>query len=148
MAKPVETTEHYIRRGNKRSAEAFGICVDRLCYALRYLDDRSKLNGSPLARLAYVERLAKEKHNGQLLPRGLALRQLILSCVDHIVREVRGESGLSRACQYLQLRVKGFSCKQISNEMGLSREHISRVYRKKALGLLTERFLYMIDGDR
>jgi len=33
----------------------------RVWHALRHLDDRSVLNQSPLARLAYVQRLAKKE---------------------------------------------------------------------------------------
>ena len=126
---------------------AFETCARRLGYTLRYLCDRSKLNSSPLARLACVERLAKNRYDGHVLPRGLALRELILSCVNQVTNDAGKDPGLSRACQYLHLRATGLSCRQISDQMHLSREHVSRFYRRKALALLTERFLSMIDGD-
>ncbi len=140
------TEQHNLRRSQDRSREDLEIWVNRVSYALRHLDDRSKLNASPLARLAYVERIAKEEYEGHVLPRGLALRQLLLACVDRIVNEVGREPGLSKACRYLHLRVAGLSCRQISDEIGLSREHISRVYRRKALELLAEQFLYIVNG--
>ena len=142
-----KTTEHSLRRGKTKPPEAFDICVSRLGYALRHIDDRSKLNGSPLAGLAYVKRLAEEEYRGHILPRGLALRQLILSCVEDVVSDVGKDGGLSRSCRYLRLRTAGFSCNQIGKEMGLSREHVSRFYRRKALELLTERFLATINSD-
>jgi hypothetical protein len=67
---------------------AFDIWVSRIGYALRHLEDRSKLNSSPLVGLAYVKRLAEEEYQGHILPRGLALRQLILSCVQDVVSDV------------------------------------------------------------
>ena len=95
--------------------------VARVGHALRNLDVRSALNRSHLARLAYVERLA---------------------------RDLGGEPALSRACQYLILLKEGLSCQQISHELGLSREHVSRVYRRKALELLTQEFLSTIKNGR
>ena len=116
----------------------------RVDQALRNLGDRSVLNRSPLAKLTYVERLAAEQYKGHLLPRGLALHDLFISCIKKISAEVSSEPGLTRACNYLELLVKGLSCTEISKQLGLSREHVSRVYRKKAVELVTEEFLSTI----
>lgn len=102
----------------------------------------------PLARLAYVERLARERYKGHLLPRGLALRQLLIDCVERVVRDLSSERALSRVCQYLVLSKEGLSCQRISKELGLSREHVSRVYRRRALELLTQEFLLVIKKGR
>ena len=116
----------------------------RVDHALRNIGDRSALNRSPLAKLAYIEKLASERYNGHLLPRGLALHNTLLACVEKILEELGSEPKLARACNYLQLLAKGFSCKEISRQLGLSREHVSRVYRKKALELFTEEFLSIV----
>ncbi|UCG82571.1 MAG: hypothetical protein JSW38_10295 [Dehalococcoidia bacterium] len=116
----------------------------RIAYALKHLGDRSILNCSPLARLAYIDRLAREQYKGHLLPRGLALHDALISCVETVLREVGNERGLVRACAYLKLLVEGRSCAEISKQIGLSREHVSRIYRKKAVELVTEEFLYTI----
>jgi hypothetical protein len=115
--------------------------VIRVGYALRNLDDRSVLNRSPLARLTYVDRLVRERYSNHILPRGLALREVLVECVGRVVNELSKEPGLSRACRYLNLLKQGLSCRQISSELGLSREHVSRVYRLKALELVTTEFL-------
>jgi AraC-like DNA-binding protein len=115
-------------------------------HALRYLDDLSKLNQSPLARLTYVERLAKNEYYGCILPRGQALRQLLLVCIEQVMSDGSEEHCLLKACQYLQLRRNGYGCQQISAEMGLSREHVSRHYRKQALDLVLESFLHRIEN--
>lgn len=69
-----------------RGYRLFGLLTHtpRVGHALRNLDDRSLLNRSPLARLAYVERLARERYCGHLLPRGLALRELLIACVERV----------------------------------------------------------------
>ena len=136
--KPVK---QYSRRGKDTSGETFDLWVGKVAYALNNLDDRSMLNRSSLAHLEYVKRMAREKYGSHLLPRGFALREILLECIDKVVSEVGSEPGLSRACQYLELLTRGLTRRQISSQIGLSREHTSRVYRKKALELLTEEFL-------
>jgi hypothetical protein len=125
----------------KKDAAADEQWVARIGHALRNLDDRSILNRSPLARLTYVDKAAKEEYKGHILPRGLALRDLLPACVNSVIDDMSGEAPSSRACQYLVLLKQGLSCQQISEELGLSREHVSRVYRRKALELVTEEFI-------
>lgn len=112
----------------------------RVAYALRHFGDRSVLNRSPLARLAHIERLAAEQYSGRLLPRGLALHDTLSACVDKVLTELNDEPALARACTYLQLLLQDKTCREISRQLGLSREHVSRLYRKRALELVTEEF--------
>ena len=120
----------------------------RIEYALRHLGDRSVLNSSPLARLTYVETLASEQYSGHLLPRGLALHDMLIRCVKRVSTELSNEPGLTKACKSLELISNGATCREISKQLGLSREHISRVYRKKAIELVTEQFLYLVNNVR
>ena len=109
--------------------------------ALRNLPDRAALNRSPLARLSYVERLASERYGGRLMARGLALREVLGACVDRVLSDLGNEKALHRERDYLELLRDGLSCREASKRLGLSREHVSRTYRKRALQLLTEVFL-------
>lgn len=129
-----------LNRGSTQS----GDWHQRVAYALRHFGDRTVLNRSPMARLAYIERLAATQYSGRLLPRGLALHDMLLACVDKILTELRNDPALARACTYLQLTLQGKTCKEISKELGLSREHVSRVYRQKAIELVTEEFLHTV----
>ena len=113
----------------------------RVGEALRNLPDRSALNRSPLARLAYVERLANERYGGRLMARGLALRETLGGCVDLVLSDIADEKGLDREREYIACLRDGLSCKEASRRLGLSREHVSRTYRRRALLLLTETFL-------
>ena len=119
----------------------------RMGYAICYLNDLSKLNQSSLSRLVYVDRLAKNKYHGCILPRGRALRQLLLASINQVTEEVGQEPSLRKACQYLQLRADGHSCQEISAQMGLSREHISRHHRRIALNLAAEAFLNHVENN-
>jgi CRP-like cAMP-binding protein len=78
----------------------------------------------------------------------LALREVVLACVQKISSELGNEPGLARCCRYLELLSEGMTCRQISEQLGLSREHVSRVYRRKALELVTEEFLATIGNGR
>jgi len=112
----------------------------RLDVALKTINDRSALNRNSLADIAYIGKLASESYRGHLFPRGLALHDTLLTCIEKISTELGNEAGLTRACTYLQLITEGLSCKEIARQLGLSREHTSRVYRRKALELLIEEF--------
>jgi hypothetical protein len=116
----------------------------RVGYALRNINDRYTLNKSPLAKIAYVKELAKQQYNGHLLPNGLALRNILSGCVEKILDDLCNEPALQRECKYLELTRNSLSCNQISIEMGLSREHVSRVYRKNAMEILASQFLSTI----
>jgi hypothetical protein len=130
------------------SAEAFNTWVTRVEYALNNLNDRSVLNSSPLAHLTYVEKMAKEKYYSHVLPRGLALHDVLLSCVQKISSELGNEPRLARCCKYVELLSEGINCRQISKQLGIPREHVSRVYRKKAIELVTEEFLSTVNNSK
>jgi CRP-like cAMP-binding protein len=115
--------------------------VSRIGHALRNLDDRSVLNRSPLVRITCVERIARERYGNHILPKGLALREVLVECVEKVVNDLSDEPALSRVCRYLVLLKKGLSCKQISAELGLSREHVSRIYRRRALEIVATEFI-------
>jgi len=129
-------------------ATSLDVWQQRVEHALRHLGDRSLLNRSPLARLSYIESLSAERYSGHLLPRGLALHDMLITCVERVSNELSNEPGLAKACIYLKLVTNGATCREISKQLGLSREHISRVYRKKAIELVTEEFLSMVNKGK
>jgi len=75
------------------------------------------------------------------MARGLALREVLGACVDRVLSDLGNEKALHRERDYLELLRDGLSCREASKRLGLSREHVSRTYRKRALQLLTEVFL-------
>ena len=113
----------------------------RVAYALRYIDDRIMLNRSSLSRLAHIRRLADERYNGRLLPRGLALQQVLIESAQKVIAELDSEPALAKTRVYLDLLMKGYQAKEISRQLGLSREHVARTYRRNAIDLVTEEFL-------
>jgi DNA-binding NarL/FixJ family response regulator len=118
-----------------------------MAYALKNIGDRVLLSRTSLAKLTYIERMASEdRYCSHLFPRGLALHDVLIACVDKVCKELVKEAKHTRACNYLRLVVEGFSCREIGKQLGLSREHVSRVYRKKAIELVTEEFIATLNS--
>jgi len=136
------------QRSKRRSQFDCHEWENRVGHALKNLGNRSILNRSQLARLEYIERLAVEEYAGHTLPRGLALHDTLLTCLEKVASELGNEPGLARACQYLHLLSEGLSCSEISRRFGLSREHVSRIYRRKAIELVTEEFLSIVRNGK
>jgi hypothetical protein len=81
-------------------------------------------------------------HNA--LVRGLALKHTLIDCVDRIILELNGEPGLTKTCQFLKLIKEGYNVTATSRSLSLSREHVSRIYKRKAVELVTQEFLLII----
>jgi len=132
----------------KAQQQGFNKLVDNVAYCLRHLDDRIMLNRSPLAKRTYMRKLAKKYYVKHVLPCGFALQELLGYCIKKLTEELGNDPILGRHCKYLSLVQKGLSQKQISKELGLSREHVSRVYRPKATELLAEELLHVIKAGQ
>lgn len=118
----------------------------RVAWAVRNLDDLIALDQSPLAKLVFVEKHAADHYQGRLCSRGLALRDLITESLGEVISETAG-NGLSRLHDLLDMLRNGLTISQASREIGLCREHVSRVYAKQAFRLVTERFLSTGERD-
>lgn len=112
----------------------------KLDIALKSIHDLSALNRNPLSRIKLIEKIAMAKYRNRILPRGLALREVLQNCIKKIITDTAGEAALIRERHYLDMSLKGMSRKSISQELHLSREHVSRYYRKSALALLANEF--------
>ena len=140
------TTNPATRGSRKKPGRVpFEVMIPRVASAVRNLDDLIALDLSPLAKLGFVERYAADHYQDRSCSKGLALRDLIKESLDDIISETAG-NGLPRLHDLLDMLRNGLNISQASREMGLSREHVSRVYAKQAFRLVTERFLSM--GER
>ncbi len=141
------TTNPTTRESRKKPGRVpFEMMMWRVASAVRNLDDLIALDQSPLAKLGFVEKHAADHYQDRLCSRGLALRDLITESLDDIISETAG-NGLSRLHDLLGMLRNGLTISQASREMGLSREHVSRVYAKQAFRLVTEQFLSMGERD-
>jgi len=75
----------------------------RARYVLRHLDDPITLNRSPLCRLAALENLAKTKYSESIVPRGRALHELAMSCLQEIEEELDGHAGVAKLKAFVTL---------------------------------------------
>lgn len=103
-----------VTRTQSGNTEKGGVAYDQwvamVGYALHNLDGRSVLNRTSLAWLTYVEQLARERYGGHILPCGLALRELLISCVNRVINYLNGEPTPSRVCQCLAMLKQGLNC--------------------------------------
>lgn len=91
---------------------------------LRDLDRPMRLRRSPLVKLPGVLRFAKRRHPDN--PHGcvLALQELLMRAVDVSLPALS-----SRERRFLERYASGESIAAIGREMGMSRSHLSSVYR-------------------
>ena len=127
--------------GNRRKRVSSEMWCDRVWYSLKHLDDLIALNYSPLTRLTYIERIAEEKYKNEALARARALRNTTNLCIDRLLKELENEASSAKEVQYLKLIRRGLNNSQIAKELGLTREHVSKVYRNKTIQLVTQEFL-------
>jgi hypothetical protein len=97
---------------------------------------------------ATILKRAISEFKGNALARGLALKHTLIDCVDRIILEMSGEPGLAKTCQFLKLIKEGHSVTAISKSLSLSREHVTRIYKRKAIELVTQEFLNTIGHSR
>lgn len=105
----------------RRSLAQWARLVDE---CLRHLDDPVRLRQSPLARLAGVGAYARRQH--PLNPHGevLALQELLCQAVDVSLPALP-----PRKREFLDRYARGEPIAAIARAMGMSRPHLSRVYR-------------------
>ena len=108
-------------RAGRRSLAEWARLVDE---CLRHLDDPVHLRQSPLARLAGVGAYARRQH--PLNPHGevLALQELLCQAVDVSLPALP-----PRKREFLDRYARGETIAAIARAMGMSRPHLSRVYR-------------------
>ncbi len=147
MVKELDTLK---QPSNTRGKEPVSINLweSRVEHALKNLYDRDILNRNTLSRIPYINDFAERQYSTHVLPRGLALRDILLDCVENVIADLHDDVAMEKACIYLDLLSKGYSCNEISRQLALSREHVSRVYRKKAIMLVTEEFQSLVKNVR
>ncbi|NQT73102.1 MAG: hypothetical protein HQ553_10115 [Chloroflexi bacterium] len=124
---------------HRRGPKSFDERVNWIAITLRNLGDLIALEDSPLANLPFVE-AAATIYSNRCYARGIALRDMLRRALDEIIQETR-EDGLSIISQVLQGIRDRKTLTGIAEELGLSREHVSRVYAKRGFELVTRRFL-------
>lgn len=116
----------------------------RIDHALRHIDDRVELNRNPLVRLPVIQDLAHARYANCVHPCAVALRHIVRRAVDETLADLQEEPGLGRLRQFLHLYASGSSVKNASAELGLSREHCSRVLKKQVVLFVAEKFSYLV----
>lgn len=125
------------KRGRKSGQEE----IRNVGSALKNLQEVEFLEQSSLGRLPAVRQLAETEYRQASFPTALALRRLLLQAVRDVMRELGEMQRYQREIKFLQKYIAGESVAKISRGLGLSREHVSRTVRPRALGLVARVFL-------
>jgi hypothetical protein len=117
----------------------------RIDHALRHIDDRIELNRNPLVRLPFIQDLAHARYSDCVHPCAVALRHVVRRAVDETLADLQEEErGMRRLRQFLHLYASGSSVKAASKQLGLSREHCSRVLKKQVVLFVAEKFSRLV----
>jgi hypothetical protein len=108
--------------------------------ALHHILDRDELSRNPLAQLPIIDYLVDRYYKDHIFPRGIALHSLFSACINKIYTELKDDPKNSRVGIYLKRRLEGLSCNKVSQDLELTREHVSRTVRIKAIRILAEVF--------
>jgi hypothetical protein len=113
----------------------------RARYILRHLDDPITLQRSPLCRLVVLEKLAKEKYSDSIVPRGRALHELAMSCLQEIESELDGHAGVAKLKAFVALTRQGTRVTDASRRLGITPEYASRALKRNLVDLLAEKLI-------
>jgi len=129
------------RRGRKRKTPL----MDKVAQAYAHLHDLDYLQDCPLSKLPEV---TDEVQIHQIMPEAQALRRLLTEAAEQVVRDVESVPSLSNVRQFLTRYVDGKKIAEIAEELRVSREWVSRAYRKEAFGMAGAQFVRLVSkGD-
>ena len=83
----------------------------------------------------------------QVMPDGLALREILLEAARQVLKDISGVPGKSNVHYFLEEYLKGKNVAQIAKELGVTRSWCSRAYRKDALQLASTQFIKLISVE-
>lgn len=113
----------------------------RARYVLRHLDDPITLQGSPLCHLVALENLAKAKYSDSIVPRGRALHELAMSCLQEIESELDGHAGVAKLRAFVALTRQGIRVTDASRRLGITPEYASRALKRNLVDLLAKKLI-------
>lgn len=113
---------------------------DELWHALKSLDDPYELDENRLTRLSQIEALASRRLCNGAFTKGESLAGILSSCIERISEKAVGDGEFSRCARLLSGIAQGHSLTQVSQELHLTQEHVTRRYRRKAMKILVREF--------
>ena len=125
------------KRGRKSLSDANGLVDD----ALRHFDEFEYLEACDLGRLQPVRDLAERDFDRSFFPLAFAIRLLITEAASSVSQQFRNVSAYGREIEVIDGLLGGLSIVAISKGLGLSREHVTRTVKPRAVNLITRAFL-------
>ena len=109
--------------------------------AYSHLHDLDWLQECQLANLPEVR---DRIDPGRTIPEAQALRGLMLEAARQVIDDMGAVPDKSGVTAFLERYLVGKSVTEIAQELGVSREWVSRAYRKEALGLCGRQFVRLV----
>ena len=113
--------------------------------ALKCLNDPDELDKSRLTRLKQMEDLALKRDSDSASTKGEVLGRVLSICIERLVVKADRGRQFSRCVQLLAGIAQGSTLAKASHQMGLSREHVTRKYRPKAIKILAREFVAEVE---
>jgi AraC-like DNA-binding protein len=133
-ARSVATDESQRRRAGRRG---FDDRLDDVARALRVVDDPDALSQLRLARDPLIVALAERRYGRVTrLSRGCALRDLLKA---NLIRVADNASG--PLAEFARAYAEQTPIAQIARQLGMSRAHLSRIYRPRLVAVVSDEFL-------
>ncbi len=112
--------------------------------AYTHLHDLDWLQESGLARLPEVRERVNPR---QTMPEGQALRRLLIEAARQVIQDIGDVPDKSGVKLFLERYLEGRTVTEISQELGVTREWVSRAYRKEALALAGKQFVRLVSRE-
>jgi hypothetical protein len=136
MDKPTMTASQK-KRGRKSEEEVF----QQVAMALKNLQKLDWLQECPLGRLPLVIHVADTEYTRTIFPVGFALKSLRTEAVNQVIQELGEMPNYQKKAESLREYVKGNNVAEISRGLNMSREHVTRYIKPKAISLVARAFL-------
>ena len=135
-----QPTTRAVKRGRKPKTPL----LKQVEEAYTHLHDLDWLHECRLAELPEVRERIDPRHT---IPEAQALRSLLLEAARQVIAAVGSVPDKSGVTVFLERYLEGKPVTEIARELGVSREWVSRAYRREALALCGRQFVRLVSVD-
>lgn len=113
-------------------------------YVLRHLGDPGVLQGSPFCKFSKVVELGKEKYPTNTIPNGLALKEIILECLQDLENEMDGHFGMVKLKDFITHTREGKGVAEASRAIEVTPAYGCRTFKRRLVELLAKKLLIKV----
>ena len=110
-------------------------------HALKCLDDIYELECSRLTHIKTVQVLAESRYGQSAFAKGEVIAETLASCITRLSGKAGIAGQFPRVAYLIAGVARGSTLSQVSRQLQLTREHVTRKYRPKAMKILAKEFV-------